>query len=188
MIDPKVYRSTMGLCLGLRGGLSSAIVVISCRRDDPARTLYVTHEWEQTSLNVDAIAEALSYARKTFHTVFTTGYYGGRDDEKTFKVLSVRLGQHIEPAPGDTIAPMQLLIDDFRSGRLKAKPDSLTVRDASSVIWRDGTPDHTGVMSALRCAHWSAQQYRQRLKKPTAPGDKVSAITKERIQRKERPF
>jgi hypothetical protein len=189
VLDPKPYRSTMGLCLGMRGGLASAIVVVSVKRTDPARTLFVTHEWEDPHLNLDVIAAALLHARTTFHTVLTIGYYGGRDDEKIFSTLSVRLGQHIEPAPHDNTAPTQILIDDFRVGRLKARPDSLVVRDAKAAIWRDGVPDQTGIIAALRCAHWAAQQYRVVGGKTQITGEeKTAALAKERKRRMENPF
>jgi len=190
-LDPQKYRATLGLCLGLRGGISSAVVVVACKRADPARTLYVAHEWEQKTLDVDAIAAAIKHARDEYHPVYSVGYYGGRDDEKIFKVLSIRLGQYIEPAPGDPTAPTQLLVDDFRSGRLRARADSLTVRDAKGAIWREGVPDQTGVLAALRCAHWAAQQYRnvEAQRKARVTGEqRTAAMAKERRRRMERPY
>lgn len=191
-IDPKLYRSTMGVSLGLRGKLSSAIVVLSCRRNDPARTLYDVHEWEQPAdqLNIDQVAAALADARKKFHTVMCVGYYGGsRDDDKVYGVLSIRLGMHIEPAPHDPIAPTQLLVDDFRTGRLKAHADSLVARDAKAAIWRSGTPDQTGILAALRCAHWGAQQYRViRPVETLTPAQKSEKNRRERQRRLGSPY
>lgn len=188
MTDARAYRSTMGLCLGLRGGLSSAIVVLTCRRDDPARRLYVTREWEQPKLDVDGIAAELKAARADHHAVLTVGYYGGRDDDHVFSVLSVRLGQHIEPAPSDQIAPTQLLVDDFRTGRIKVRAGGLVERDVKGAIWRAGVPDQTGLIAALRCAHWGAQQYRYRGVKPKLADQKDGARMRARIRRQERPF
>lgn len=182
------YRTTLGLCLGLRGKLSTAIVVIACRRTDPERKLYVVHEFEREEFNADETADALKVARQLHRPVCAYGYYGGRDDEKVFAVLSVRLGMHLEPMPGDSTAPMQLLIDDFRQGRLKARDDSMVVRDAKGAIWRDGVPDQTGILAALRAAHWGAQQYRQRLKKTPTVHEKTMAAQKERRRRQENPF
>lgn len=186
-IDPRApMRSTTGICFGLRGKLTTAIVVLSCRRDDPSRTLFVSHEWEQAHLDIDALALELRHVRETLRPVLTVGYYGGRDDEKVFKVFSVRLGQHIEPAPGDAIAPTQLLIDDVRTGKLKARPGALVLRDAKLAIWRDGTPDQTGIIAALRCASWGAQQYRQ--KPPRTAEQKNAAALKEQRRRMSNPF
>lgn len=189
MIKLPALRSTMGLCLGLRPGLSSAIVVVSVKRTDAARVHYVTHEWEEKILNVDNIAAALEVAQKAFHPVLTVGYYGGRDDEEIFKTLSIRLGRHVKPAPHDETAPMSLLIDDFRSGRLKAKGDSLVVRDTKTALWRNDTPDETGVLAALRCAHWAAQQYRApRLKPKPTQEERDTMVASTRRRRLENPF
>jgi len=184
--DNAAYRSTMGVCLGLRGGLNNALVVVSTHRNDPKRTCYVAHEWEESAISFDNIEAAIRNARDRFHTRFTFGYYGGRDAEKILRILSIRLGHHIEAAPEDPIAPSQVLIDDFRTGRLKAKPDSMVVRDAQHAIWRNGTPDQTGILAALRCAHWAAQQYRPKIL-PTQD-QKRAARDKQRKKRMERPF
>lgn len=182
------YRTTLGLCLGLRGKLSTAIVVIACNRTDPERKLFVVHEFEREEFSADETAEALKVARHLHRPVCAYGYYGGRDDEKIFATLSVRLGMHLAPMPGDSTAPMQLLIDDFRQGRMKVLDDSLVVRDVKQAIWRDGVPDQTGILAALRAAHWGAQQYRQRLKMPPTEGQKVLAAAKDRKRRLESPF
>lgn len=187
--DPKVYRSTMGLCLGMRSGLDSAIVVESARRSDPARTGYVTFEWAIPILDIEQIAATLRETRKAFRTVYTVGFYGGRDDEKVFSTLSVRLNHHIDPAPHDSVAPLKILIDDLRNGRVKVKKDSLVARDAQKTFWREGVPDDTGVLIALRCAHWAAQQYRPKLTKaPRTAEEKTADMEKQRRRRMETPF
>lgn len=183
---PPPMRSTTGVCFGMRGKLASAIVVLSCRRDDPTRRLFVRHEWERAELDFDAMAAELKKIRELYRPALAIGYLGGRDDEKVFKTLSIRLGQNIDPAPGDAVAPTQFLVTDFRSGRLKAKPDSLVVRDVQLAIWRDGTPDQTGIIAALRCADWAQQQYRQ---KPALKAtEKNAAILRDRNRRMSRPF
>lgn len=179
-------RSTVGIAFGLRGGMNSAIVMLSCRRDDPARTLFVRHEWEQEVLDFDTMAKELETIRKLYRPVLTVGYYGGKDDEKIFRTLSIRLGQHVEPAPADAIAPTQFLVTDFRSGRLRAKPESMVVRDAKAAIWRDGVPDQTGILAALRCADWGQQQFRQKKRKDAAA--RTAEMMKEQRRRISRPY
>lgn len=188
MIDTKAYRSTMGMCFGWRG-LMNALVVLSVRRTDPMRTTYVTHEWEDQMFNVDRMAAAMRDARSRFRVTAVMGYHGGRDDEKIFRTMSVRLGMHVEPAPHDVIPQIQLLIDDFRTGRLKARVDSLVARDAKGAIWQEETPGQTGILAALRCAHWVAQQYRP-LKSAAvlSPEGKTYANQRERRRRLENPF
>lgn len=188
MINQKGYRYTAGIALGLRPGINSAVVVIGCKRDDTARTLYVVHEFERDVFSADTMAEALKVARELYRPVVTVGFYGGRDDEKVFRVLSIRLGQHIQPAPGDTIAPMQLLVDDVRTGRLKVRADSLVARDAKAAIWRDGVPSSTGILTALQCAHWGAQQYKQLHKPVTTLQSRLTQSRKERTRKQENPF
>lgn len=186
--DPKLYRSTMGVCLGFRFGFSTAIVVLSCRRDDPTRKLYVTYEWEERHCSMDDAAAALAFARKTYHTVLTVGFHGGRDDQNVFQTLSMRLGHYLEPSPQDDIVALKLVIDDMRSGRLKFRPDSLVARDARAAVWRDSSPDQTGVLVALKCAHWGSQKYRQRLKPVLTGAQKTAAMARARRRKVEAPF
>lgn len=183
---PEIYRSTMGVSLGLRGLLTSAVVVLSVRRDDPTRTHYVAFEWEEQGAHFDNIAAALAHGRKTFRTRYTFGHSGVREEEKTIKVLSVRLGHWIEPAPVDATAPTTTLIDDFRAGRIRARADSLVARDVQAAMWRDGLPDQTGIIVALRCASWAAQMYRAR--KVVTREEKEKAAEVERRRRLERPY
>lgn len=193
MIDRMKYRCTAGLCLGVRGGLNSALVVLARDRTDSNGTLYVVSETEFTkALDVEAMAAALKLARDEFHPVMTVGYYGGKDEDEIFKTVSLRLGQHICPSPNDVIVPMQLLVDDFRSGRIKAREDSIVARDVEIAIWHDGTPSHTGILTALRCAHWAAMQYaragKQRARPSLTGEEKTAAMNRERIKKMERPF
>ena len=181
------YRCTMGLCLG-HSKLTTAIVVVACRRTDPARPLFCVWEWESPVLDFDEVARQLKIARAEYRPVLTVGYQGGRDDEEVFKVVSVRLGQHVEPAPGDQVMPTQFLIDDFRCGRMKLKPGGIVERDVKAAIWRDGTPDQTGPIAALRCADWAAQKYRQRDRKARTADEKNGAALKERARKMQFPY
>jgi len=172
----------------MRGRLSSAIVVLSTGRSDTARTLYVRHEWEKKAFDVDSIAEALADARQRFAPALTISYYGGRDEDEVFRVLSIRLGHHIKTAPNDPTAPTQMLVNDFRTGRLKARPDSLVARDAKLAIWRDGVPDQTGILAALRCAHWAAAQYRPKPRPALSVDQQLDRRRAEKQRRMGRPF
>jgi hypothetical protein len=154
------WRSTMGLVLGVRGGMTSSIVAVAWRRDDISRALYAVHEWEIAGLNLDAIAAELKHVREMHHPVITVGYHGGREDEKVFEALSIRLGQYVQQMPGDQVVPTKTMAADFECGRLKAPEGGLCARDLPNVIWRDGVPGQTGPIAALRCAYWGALQWR----------------------------
>jgi hypothetical protein len=154
------WRSTMGLALGVRGGMASSIVVMSWKREDITRELYAVYEWEDASLNLDRIAAALKFARETYHPLITVGYHGGREDEKVFETLSIRLGQYVQQMPGDQVVPTKTMAADFECGRLKVPEGGLCARDLPNVIWRDGVPGQTGPIASLRCAYWGALQWR----------------------------